>query len=576
VVREERLVEQAGEHVDAQVPVEIADAVTSDLEPDDAEAGRRLVRSDYRVDCVTGSGPAIDAAAEAWTAAGHQVVRIDAAAKRHAAVRELLDAGVPDGAVVVVEAAGALGVRAAVDLADATKAAGAKLVLAGDGQALTRNCIYSRLVAELGAIEVSGERVAQAVNGPVVRHGNAVVAGDRVAQTAAMIVDWRASRAEGTSTLLVARRPGRVAELAAAARSARVAAGELGAEITAGERAYAVGDEVRLERDLTGKWSKLHDQMPGVHAGATATITAVDPSGTVTVRTPTSPEALARWDDAHEQQEREIKDLAGELAVWIERANDETLLGSDREQARARVASTRSKLDVRLAQRAAKVAVVDGRRQLRPGSLLVVDADYLAAGHVDYAYAASLHDALNLPVDRALVGDDTKQLPVMAASEVRTYRVTPVEQTVGSPGADAVARRRRQRELATRPADELAAERRALEVRLRRAERTAGNPVADAENEARAAQARAEQTGTERDRHAAWLAGQRLAQARERAARQATRTADRGAEMSREDMDRLADLRAAEAIRRRLETEAGIEQQREAEQFGHRQQRVVA
>jgi len=183
---------------------------------------------------------------------------------------------------------------------------------------------------------------------------------------------------------------------------------------------------------------------------------------------------------------------------------------------------------------------------------------------VTYAYAASLHDALALPVDRALVDDDAEQqLPVMAAGEVRTYRSAPVEQTVGSPGVDAVARRRRQRELATRPGDELAAERRALEVRLRRAERPAGDPVAAAETEARAAQVRAEQTGTERDRHTAWLAGQRLAQARERAARQATRAADQAAEVSREERDRLADLRAAEAIRRRLEAEAGIEQQQQ-------------
>jgi len=320
----ERLVAQAGEHVDAQVEPEVVDAVSVGLEPDDAEAVRRLVRSDYRVDCVTGSGPAIDAAAEAWTAAGHRVLTIDAAAKRHAAVRELLVA---------------------------------------DEQALARNCIYSRLVAELGSIEVSGVRVAQALTGPVVRHGNTVVAGDRAAQTSAMIEDWQAARDEGASALLVARRPGRVAELAAAARSALVAAGELGAEITAGGRAYAVGDEVRFERDLVGKWKGLHDQMPGVHAGAEATITAVDPeTGTITVRTPSDPEAVERWQAAHEQQEREIQDLAGEMARWIERANDQELLGSDREQARARVASARSKLDTRLAQRAAKVAVVDGRR----------------------------------------------------------------------------------------------------------------------------------------------------------------------------------------------------------------------
>lgn len=576
VAREERLVAQAGEHVDAQVPVEIADAVTSDLEPVDAEAVRRLVRSDYRLDCVTGSGPAIDAAAEAWQAAGHQVIRIDASAKRHGEVRELLDAGVPDRAVVVVEAAGALGVRGAVDLADATQAANGKLVFVGDAEALERNCVFARLVAELGSIQVSGERVAQAVNGPIVRRGNTVVAGDRVAQTAAMIVDWRASREEGASALLVARRHVRVDELNAAARAARAAAGELGEQLVAGGRSYAVGDEVRFTSDLTGKWSKLHDAMPGIHAGATATVAAVNPdSGTVTVRTPASPEALARWDEAHEQQEREIRDLAGEMAMWIERSSDEMLLGSDREQARARVASTRARLDVRLAQRAAGLAVVDGRRQFRPGSGIVIDGDYLAAGHVSYAYAASLHDALSRPVDRVLVDDDTEQLPVLAAGEVHTYRVAPVELGVGSPGADAVARRRRQRELATRPADELAAERRALEVRLHRAERTAGDPVASAEAEARAAQARAERTGAEADRHAAWLAGQRLAQVRERAARQATRTTDQGAEMSSEDKDRLADLRAAETIRRRLEQEAGIEQQREEEAERIEQQRRV-
>ncbi len=411
--------------------------------------------------------------------------------------------------------------------------------------------------------------------------------------------DWSEARAGGAEVLMLARRRRRVEELAVAAREARRSAGELGAEEVRveiepeatkrksdrtwqpAERAYAVGDEILFRRNTTQKWKHLRESMGGVFNGAAGTVTRVDPeTGTITVRLAAATEDARAWEAARAKQE---DDLAEAATTPDERAT-----------AKRRAHDAKARAHRRLEDWKAGIVNVGGRRVVRPGGEVTVDAEYLAAGHVAYSYARSIHSAQGATADITLVdGSDLRgrEAAYVAMSrhrqDVRIYLTEQgapldTERHVEAPGrkhdepvADlierisgseqqrtateqttraAIDRRQAIRELAERPAEELAAERKRFEAELAQEPAVKPPSLAQAEQDYEAAEAAA-QSGSSEARRQAWLIGQRLQAERERAARMAVRQVDRAPDAR---SARLADLRAAEREQQRRRQEMEV------------------
>jgi conjugative relaxase-like TrwC/TraI family protein len=637
---------------------EAAIAERPTLSAEQADMVRHLTTSGAGVEVVvgragTGKTFALDAARQAWEDAGLTVLGSALSAQaagelsRGARVRattiarQILDVyrdGLPAGCVLVIDEAGMADTRSLAKLGRAVAGAGGKLVLVGDHRQLpsiAAGGTFARLARSLGAVELTEVRrqasaadrealaevrsgdLAAGVRGLLGRSGRTVVAADATTQRQAMVSDWSEARAAGQSALLLARRRSRVEDLATAARVARRDAGELGADelviqITPEpakrraeqawqppSRTYATGDEVRFGRNTTMRWKHLAESMPGVHNGALGTVTAIDAEvSTITVRLAANDaEATAAWDAAHQAQAAEIDALLGEAADWQARAEAATT-PADRATARRRERSARDKMDRRLHDRTAGVVTVDGRRTARPGREITVDAAYLAAGHVAYSYARSVHAAQGATADVVLVdGEDARgrEAAYTALSRhrerVKVYLTStldhgPVEPHQSPPeaaptpldrfldrsapshaqrsaseltGAEAVASRRRVRELATRPLADLTAERQALEAELARPAVPVAPDVEAAEAAlAAAVQAAAAAPGDRQTERAVSLARRRLDASRTAAARASTLTADRSAWAGpdRDAHAALAELRQAEARAAAIAAEA--------------------
>jgi conjugative relaxase-like TrwC/TraI family protein len=281
------------------------------LEPEQAEMVTRLTRSGNGIDVVsaaagTGKTYTLDAARDAWQAAGYRVV---GAAQAGIAAQELqssagiesstlamlridLDTGRTElGArtVLVIDEAGMAGTRTLAPILAAADRAGAKVVLVGDPRQLPEidaGGVLTGLSDRLGPIELTHNRrqrqqwerdalaelragdidvalTAYADNGRIVTGTNAL----EVRQ--AIVADWWAYRLAGDTTTMTAFRRDDVDDLNGRARAYLTRAGQLhGPVLEINDRPYQVGDQIVCLRN---------NRRLGIHNGTRATITNIDP-----------------------------------------------------------------------------------------------------------------------------------------------------------------------------------------------------------------------------------------------------------------------------------------------------------
>jgi len=338
-----------------------------------------------------------------------------------------------------------------------------------------------------------------------------------------------------------------------------------------------------FRRNLTGKWRHLKEAMAGIYNGATGVVTALNPDGgTLTVRLRADPEAERAWSEAWAKQEREIVELTGQIEALGEKLS--TATDKDEKKALERQLYTVTRRARRRRENRGRGLVETGGRLVpRPGNEVVVDAAYLKAGHVSYAYSRTVHASQGSTADVVLI--DSQDLKGREAayvalsrhrSDVRLYHVqTPeapdTERHVETPGtvepfSDLLERISHREATPTAseqatagvwaqvgeilllasetPTEELAQQadqlattiRTESESRLSAAKQVAEQRVAEAQFELEAAQASG-------DRGRVWLAKLRVRDEQGRLARLLARAA---AGEDDEERRRLASLRAAQ------------------------------
>jgi conjugative relaxase-like TrwC/TraI family protein len=256
---------------------------------------------------VAGSGKtfALGAALDAWETSGYRVLGAALSARAAAELQDgsgipsttlarlLADlerpdaGGLPPRCILVVDEAAMVGTRQLARLLDHAGGDGAKVVLVGDHHQLAEieaGGAFAALAVCLDAVELTEnrrqregwERDALAE----LRDGNPDVAlaayqahdrlhqADTADQIREQLVDhWWAARQAGGRHLMVATRHRDVDDLNCRARRRLAAAGELGDEVTIGERRFAVGDDVLATRN---------DYRILVFNGTRATIIGID------------------------------------------------------------------------------------------------------------------------------------------------------------------------------------------------------------------------------------------------------------------------------------------------------------
>ncbi len=285
---------EAGRSVAAPDAVEVAIA-THGLGEDQAQALRRLTLAGEAICCVVGpagagKSRAMGAAADAWADSGVPVrgLAVSAAAAGVLATEaeiptetiakflyEHYRPGGPDpqwrlnrGAVVVVDEAAMVASAELAQVVTLASEAEAKVVLVGDHRqlgAVEAGGLFRLLVAETDAAELTAvrrfsaewERDAslrlRAGDRSVVDEYYArgrVVGGERAVMVEEAFGRWWMAREQGESVVVCAADHATVNELAARARAARVAAGEVEpGGVVAGEQVVGVGDEIVTGRN---------------------------------------------------------------------------------------------------------------------------------------------------------------------------------------------------------------------------------------------------------------------------------------------------------------------------------------
>ncbi len=281
------------------------------LEAEQAEMVTRLTRSGNGIDVVsaaagTGKTYTLDAARDAWQAAGYRVI---GAAQAGIAAQELhssagiesstlamlqidLDTGrtaLDARTVLVIDEAGMAGTRTLAPILVAADRAGAKVVLVGDPRQLPEidaGGVLTGLSERLGPIELTHNRrqcqqwerdalaelragdidvalTAYADNGRIVTGTNA----HEVRR--AIVADWWAYRLAGDTTTMTAFRRDDVDDLNGRARAYLARAGHLhGPTLEINDRPFQAGDQIVCLRN---------NRRLGIHNGTRATITGIDP-----------------------------------------------------------------------------------------------------------------------------------------------------------------------------------------------------------------------------------------------------------------------------------------------------------
>jgi conjugative relaxase-like TrwC/TraI family protein len=316
----------AGVAIADPVVLEKALAARASLSAEQVAMVRRLTSSGAGVDVVigkpgTGKSHALAAATETWQANGTAVIGTAVAARTAIALsetagmpaitvarllREVQNAGLPRGVVVVVDEAGMLPTRQLAQLIAATAAAHGKLVLVGDDKqlpelaaggafyALARH-LHAATLIENRRQSKAWEREAldQLRAGQIEPALNSYTAAGRIntapstaEQREALVTAWWAAQQQqsrGGETVMLAARRADVADLNERARTMMIANGRLtGPSVSVhtehGQRNFATGDIVIARRN---------NYRAGILNGQRGTITHIDPerrSVTLTVR----------------------------------------------------------------------------------------------------------------------------------------------------------------------------------------------------------------------------------------------------------------------------------------------------
>ena len=301
--------------------VDAALARRPSIGPDQAAMVRRLTTSGAGVEVVVGAAGtgktfALDAAREAWQAAGHRVIGAALAARAAAELRD--GAGIPSttvnqlladlarptaqggglaaGTVLVLDEAAMIGTRQLAPVLDAAERAEAKVVLVGDHHQLPEidaGGAFAGLTNRLPVVELTDNRrqrrdvdrraLAELRDGDPHTAVKALDAGGRMvaADTAeaareALVGDWYAARTEhGHDGLMIAARQSDVDDLNARARHRLLAEGQLaGTQLVAGGRVFAVGDQVVATEN---RWVRdSHGQRVRLRNGDRGRVTAVE------------------------------------------------------------------------------------------------------------------------------------------------------------------------------------------------------------------------------------------------------------------------------------------------------------
>jgi conjugative relaxase-like TrwC/TraI family protein len=300
--------------------VDAALAGRPELSHEQAAMVRSLTESGDGLQVVlgrAGSGKtyALQAAREAWEAAGYEVLGAALAARAASeleagsgirsrtlarlllAARDLQRSPLAAMSVVVLDEAGMVGTRDLAELASHTEEAGAKLVLVGDDAQLPEIAAgggFRALAQTSGPIELSENRrqeqawerdallairegrAQEAVEAYLV-HGRIHVGEDADAAKGALVTDWwRASRA-GEDTVMICATRADAEDLSRLARALRQAAGEIrgpALSLPCGE--VALGDRVMALRN---------DHLLSVDNGMRGTVVAADRGRGVEIET---------------------------------------------------------------------------------------------------------------------------------------------------------------------------------------------------------------------------------------------------------------------------------------------------
>jgi conjugative relaxase-like TrwC/TraI family protein len=281
------------------------------LEAEQAAMVTQLTRSGNGIDVVsaaagTGKTYTLDAARDAWQAAGYRVI---GAAQAGIAAQELqssagiesstlamlridLDTGrttLDPRTVLVVDEAGMAGTRTLAPILAAADRAGAKVVLVGDPRQLPEidaGGVLTGLSERLGPIELTHNRrqrqqwerdaLAELRAGDIdvalgayEANGRLVTGADAFEVRRTMVADWWSHRLVGDTTTMTAFRRDDVDDLNGRARAYLERAGQLhGPVLEINDRPFQAGDQIVCLRN---------NRRLGIHNGTRAEILDVDP-----------------------------------------------------------------------------------------------------------------------------------------------------------------------------------------------------------------------------------------------------------------------------------------------------------